>query len=114
MNDAQVQRLRTLIDRDGRKPRTISEAAGCGPNYLSEALKANPDTRKDVTVEKLDAILGELKDGSILYVLTGIEMDPARERMIQLSASWSDDDLQAALRFFERLSSPPPKRARKP
>lgn len=91
--------------------REISIAAKLGPNYLSEALKKNPDKRKDMTLSNFSALVQEL-GVSPLYIITGIRLDPFRERLLKIFSTWGDAEVEEALKTFERFSSlqPKPKR----
>lgn len=75
------ERLQVAIERDSRSKREISTAAGLGYNYISQVLADSKTPTVDNFV-KLCRVLGV----SPLYILTGAEMTPDLEAMIE---AWS-------------------------
>lgn len=97
MMDGWLERLDAAIKGDGRKPRTISLAAGLGPNYLGEVFKG-----KVPGVDKLIKICGEL-NVSVTYILTGTDVSAESEEMLSILATLPADQQATLLSLARQL-----------
>ncbi|WP_153003601.1 hypothetical protein [Aureimonas ureilytica] len=96
-------RLLSLIDADERSDRALSTAAGLGPNYIQQM--RDRGTSPNITqTEKLCAVLGV----SLIYVLTGMQMDREGEEFLALAATRSPEERRHLLELL-RLMPPPSK-----
>lgn len=93
-------RLKAAVDADGRTPRAISKAAGCGPNYLGEVF----GKAKVPSIDKLLMLSAELKV-SATYILTGSEVSPESEEMLMILASLGPDERDTMLRLGRQLKA---------
>jgi hypothetical protein len=90
------RRLRDAIDKDGRKPRAISLAAGLGPNYLGQLL--NKD--KEPGLEKFIRLCDELHVSAISILLGG-DLSAEDEEVMRLLTRL-DSGSQALVRDLAR------------
>jgi transcriptional regulator with XRE-family HTH domain len=99
MMDAWHERLEEAVRKDGRKPRSISIAAGLGPNYLSELFTK----RKVPSVDKFLRLCAELRV-SATFVLTGSEVSLEGEEMLGLLADMDVEAQATILNLARQLS----------
>lgn len=79
--------------------RAVSIAAGCGPGYLHGILK----DEKEPTIERLLRICSEL-GVSLTYVILGIELTQAQERLLLLLSDIPDEQKRLLLDLAESLA----------
>jgi transcriptional regulator with XRE-family HTH domain len=91
------QRLQQVADRDGRKLRAISLAAGLPPASLWEMLY----TPKQPGIERLQAICGALNI-PLSYIMEGIEVTPETDRLLKAWARLPKEQREALLDFLGR------------
>lgn len=99
MVEAWQERLEDAVRKDGRKPRSISIAAGLGPNYLSEVFTKG----KVPSVDNLLKLCAELHV-SATFVLTGSEVSPESEEMLSLLAGLDVEAQSTLLNLARQLS----------
>lgn len=88
MDDEWRERLREVIEADGRSLRAISKAAGVGDNYVQQMLK----DEKDPTFPRLAKVLNALGTGATLYVISGLRLTPEVETFLRLALSMGNHD----------------------
>ena len=91
-------RLLSAIEADGRSWRAISLAAGLGPHYISQMRQRGTNPTLDAA-DKLCRVL----DISLVYILTGLELDPEGEEFLRLAASRSSSDRRHLIELLRRL-----------
>jgi transcriptional regulator with XRE-family HTH domain len=99
MMEAWQERLEEAVRKDGRKPRSISIAAGLGPNYLSEIFSRG----KVPSVDNLLKLCSELHV-SATFVLTGSEVSPESEEMLVLLAGLGPEEQATLLALARQLA----------
>ena len=91
-------RLLALIEADERSDRALSTAAGLGPNYIQQM--RDRGTSPNITqTEKLCAALGV----SVIYVLTGLQMDREGEEFLSLAATRSPEERRHLLELLRLM-----------
>jgi transcriptional regulator with XRE-family HTH domain len=91
-------RLAAALEKSGRSMRAVSIAAGVGPNYLHGILR----DRKEPTIERLIRICNVL-NVSLTFVILGIELTQAQERLLLLLAGIPDEQKKLLLELAESL-----------
>jgi transcriptional regulator with XRE-family HTH domain len=89
-NDAWRQRLEAAVEKDNRKLREISLAAGLSHGYLHGILRDG----KEPTIDRFARICNEL-GLSLSYALMGVDITPETEQLINQIDG--DDDSRHAL-----------------
>lgn len=98
MFEGWLDRLQEAIRKDGRRPRTISQAAGLGPNYLGEMVNKG----KIPGIDKLMKLCKEL-NVSATFILTGSAVSPESEEMLAILGSLEADEQETLLRLARQL-----------
>ena len=98
MLEGWLKRIDEAIKADGRKPRTISKAAGFGPNYVGEMFTKG----KVPGIDRLLALCAEL-NVSATYVLTGSDVSPESEEVLSILASLPADQQKTFLQLARQL-----------
>jgi transcriptional regulator with XRE-family HTH domain len=95
MEDGWRNRLREMIDADGRSKRAISQAVGFGENYVQQVMK----DEKDPSFTRLAKLLSELGPRATVYVISGALGDPqAQLRSALLAYGIDRDELPAVMK----------------
>lgn len=98
MDDGWRDRLIAAIRGDGRSLRSISLEAKLGPNFVSQLLKTTRIPGVDQFL-RLTTVLGV----SPTKILTGVEMTPEDEELLQLASRLSDGGRAHLLSLFQEL-----------
>lgn len=99
MRGSWKERLKEVVDADGRSLRQISLAAGRGPNFLSQLFSAD----KDPSISNLASILNVLGTQATLYVMTGIKLDAQSELFLRLALDMNGKDREEVRRMIDEL-----------
>ena len=91
MDNEWRERLKEMIEADGRSLRAISKAAGFGENYVQQMLK----DQKEPTFPRLARILSVLGSGATLYVTSGLRLTPEAEQFLRLALTLDEAGRQA-------------------
>lgn len=95
MENGWRDRLKDMIEADGRSKRAISQAVGFGENYVQQVLK----DEKDPSFSRLAKLLAELGPRATVYVISGALGDPQTQLRSALLAYGVDrDDLPAVMK----------------
>lgn len=100
MHDGWRNRLIAAIKADGRSLRSISLSANLGPNFVGQLVKTTRIPGVDQFL-KLTTVLGV----SPTKILTGIEMTPEDEALLQLATRLSDHGRAHLLSLFQELQA---------
>lgn len=98
MNDGWRNRLIAAIKADGRSLRSISLSAKLGPNFVGQFVKSTKVPGVDQFL-KLTTVLGV----SPTKILTGVEMTPDDEELLQVAMHLSDHGRAHLLSLFQEL-----------
>lgn len=95
-------RLMKALDADGRADSAISLAAGLGRNYIQQM-------RQRGTTPNVDQLskLCETLHVSLVYVLTGLDLDAEGERFISLAAKRTPEEQRHLLELLRLLPQQP-------
>jgi len=83
MDNQWRERLKEVIEADGRSLRAISMAAGYGENYVQQMLK----NKKQPSFPRLAKVLSVLGASATLYVTSGLRLTPEAEQFLRLVIS---------------------------
>lgn len=92
---AWYERLLAAIEADGRSLREISRTAGLGPNFISQMKKDKKGPSVDNFLKLTEAL-----NVSAIYVISGVSMSSADERLLEHAAGLGDEDKEALLRVM--------------
>lgn len=93
------KRLADAVADSGKSHRAVSIAAGCNPGYVHGILKEG----KEPTIERLVKICSEI-GVSVSYIVLGIDLSVAQERLLLLLSEIPDDQKKLLLELAESLA----------
>lgn len=89
-------RLLEVIEKDGRSKRQLSKDAKLGTNFVQQMIKE----RKQPGAENLQALLDVLGYTQMIYILTGIRVEPEDEGYLKVLLSLKPATRQKATALF--------------
>ncbi len=98
LDDEMLERIQIAIAKDGRSMRRISAAASLGENFVNQLLRGE----RSPTVAKLKDLCDEL-DVSMVYIITGIELDTDSETLTRTFTLLPPDKRQLVLNLTSGL-----------
>ena len=101
-NEAWIERLLRAIESDPRSMRRVALDAGLSVNFVSQFKSGD---RVSTTVGNL-LKLCETLTVSPIYILTGAQLSPELDRLIEVWGKADKDQRSALLTLLERFSAP--------